>query len=111
MSASIIEQEDSENFTERRAFPRISVNCPTLYRLETGKRWWVAKMVEYSATGITMICDENLPEGSELDIQIKPGSIKTIPELSVTGKVMRSEANDDQRFNISVKILKVLRNS
>ena len=111
MSASIIEKENSENFTERRAFPRISVNCPALYRLGPNKRWQVAKMVEYSATGITMICDENLSEGTELDIQIKPGSIKTIPELSVTGRVMRSETNNDQRFNISVKILKVLRNS
>ena len=108
MSASI-KEEESENFTERRAFPRILVNCPALYRQDSDKRWLVAKMVEYSATGITMICDENLPEGTKLDIQIKPGSIKTIPQLSVTGQIMRSEANNDQRFNISVKILKVLR--
>ena len=110
MSASVTENEESENFTERRTFPRIPANCPALYRLAPNKRWLVAKMVEYSATGITMICDENLPEGTELDIQIKPGSIKTIPQLSVTGQVMRSETDGDERFNTSVKILKVLRN-
>ena len=110
MPASVKENEEGEEFTERRKFPRISVNCPALYRLDPNKRWLVAKMVEYSATGISMICDESLPEGTELDIQIKPGSIKTIPKLSLTGQIMRSEANDDQRFSISVKILKVLRN-
>ena len=110
MSASIKENEESEGFTERRTFPRISVNCPALYRLEANKRWVVAKMLEYSATGITMECDERLPEGTELDIQIKPGSNKTIPKLSVTGQVLRSSTSGDQRFNTSVKILKVLRN-
>jgi len=110
MSASVKENEESKDFIERRTFPRISVNCPALYRVDPNKRWLVAKMLEYSATGITMICDENLPEGTELDIQIKPGSIKTIPQLSVTGQIVRSETNSDQRFSISVKILKVLRN-
>ena len=111
MSASLKENEESEDFIERRTFPRISINCPALYRLDPNKRWLVAIMVEYSATGITMICDENVPEGTALDVQIKPGSIKTIPQLSVAGQVMRSETNNDHRFNISVKILKVLRNS
>lgn len=110
MSASIEENEENEDFAERRVFPRISVNCPVLYRQDSNKRWQVAKLNEYSATGISMICDENLPEDSDISIQIKPGSVKTIPQLSAEGKVVRSNTNSEQRFVVSVKFLKVLRN-
>ena len=109
MSASVKEKE-KENFAERRAFPRIEATCPVLYRLESNDRWQVAKMVEYSATGIRIACDENLPEGVKIAIQIKPGSVKTIPQLSVEGEVVHSDLDKKEHFNVSVKILKVLRN-
>lgn len=93
----------------QRVFPRISVTCPVLYRLSAAKRWQVARLVDFSATGVRMVCDDNLTINSELAIQIKPGSKKTVPELSVTGVVVRSELNAEQRFEVSCKVIKVHR--
>lgn len=102
--------EDNKKIAERRAFPRIDANCPVLYQPRPNSRWIVARLLEYSATGISMVCDENLPEGGEIAIQIKPGSLKTIPQLSANGKVVRCVETSDNRFKVSCKILKVLRN-
>ncbi|WP_455198573.1 PilZ domain-containing protein [Kaarinaea lacus] len=102
--------EDNNNIAERRAFPRINANCPVLYQPMPNSRWIVARLLEYSATGISMVCDENLPEGKEIAIQIKPGSLKTIPQLSANAKVVRCAETSDSRFKVSCKILKVLRN-
>jgi hypothetical protein len=109
MTASFIENEENEDFAERRTFPRILASCPVLYRLASTDRWQVAKMVDYSATGMRLGCDENLPVDTEIAIQVKPGSIKTIPKLSVEGLVVHSDLNKDEHFTVSVKVLKVLR--
>lgn len=93
----------------KRVFPRITVTCPVLYRQSANKRWQVARLVDFSATGVCMICDENLPEQAEVSIQIKPGSQKTVPAISASGIVVRCQANAEQRFEVSCKILKVYR--
>jgi hypothetical protein len=98
-----------ENNYNQRAFPRITVTCPVLYRPSSSKRWQVAKMVDFSATGIRMVCDENLPKDTVLDIQVKPGSKKTVPPLVASGVIVRCEINNEQRFEISCKITKVQR--
>jgi len=110
MTVIPIEKQENEKFSERRAFPRIEASCPVLYRLGAAERWQVAKMEEYSAVGMRIACDENLPKGTFIAIQVKPGSVKTIPQLSLEGEVVHSDLNDEERFVVSVKILKVLRN-
>ena len=109
MTASFKENEESEDFAERRAFPRIQGNCPVLYRLDLKDRWQVAKMIDYSATGIKIDCDENIPVGTGISLQVKPGSVKTIPQYSAEGTVAHSDLNKDEHYTVSVKILKVLR--
>lgn len=101
--------DDNNEIVERRAFPRIEAQCPVLYQLRPNSRWLVARLEEYSATGISMVCDDNLSEGTEIAIQIKPGSQKTVPQLSAQGCVVRCTLNKDNRFKVSCKILKVLR--
>lgn len=103
--SSIIDSKVENN----RGFPRITVTCPVLYRLSSSKRWQVARLVDFSATGICMVCEDNLPMDTEVSIQIKPGSQKTVPELSASGVVVRSVTTDEQRFEISCKITKVNR--
>ena len=98
-----------DEIENKRVFPRVSVTCPVLYRQAAGKRWQVARLLDFSATGICMICDDNLPIDTKVDIQIKPGSQKTVPELSASGFVVRSLVTDEQRFEVSCKIIKVHR--
>ncbi len=97
------------NKQNQRVFPRITVTCPVLYLLPPAKRWQVAKLVDFSATGISMVCDDPLNVGTEVSLQIKPGSRKIVPELSATGIVMRSEINDEHQYVISCKLTKVQR--
>jgi hypothetical protein len=93
---------------ENRAFPRVPAHCPVLYRTETGKQWYVAKLVDFSATGLRMECDENLAAGSRLALQIKPGSDKIIPAISAHGEVVRCGVNKNAVYEISCKLIKVL---
>ena len=65
MSTAIDGEDD---FVERRTFPRLPANCPVLYRVKENQRWLVATLDEYSATGFSMVCDDNLKEGSEIAI-------------------------------------------
>lgn len=109
MSAGL--EENNKEIVERRTFPRIEANCPLLYQLRPNSRWLVGRLEEYSATGISMVCDENLPDATQISIQIKPGSLKTIPPLSATCEVLRSSLTEEDRFKVSCKILKVMRNT
>ena len=97
------------NQQNQRAFPRITVSCPVLYLLPAAKRWQVAKLTDFSATGISMICDDRLDVGTDIEIQIKPGSKKTVPAVSATGNVVRCETNNEQRYVVSCKLTKVHR--
>lgn len=92
-----------------RAFPRIIVSCPVLYLPPSAKRWQVATLMDFSAIGICMVCDDRLDVGTEIEIQIKPGSQKTVPAVSATACVVRNETNNDQRFSVSCKLIKVHR--
>lgn len=93
----------------QRAFPRIIVSCPVLYLLPLAKRWQVGKLVDFSATGISMVCGDLLDLGTEISVQIKPGSQKTVPALSAKGVVMRCETNAEQQYVVSCKLIKVHR--
>jgi len=103
--ASVIDN-DKQN---QRVFPRIAVTCPVLYLLPSAKRWQVAKLVDFSATGISMVCDDKLNVGTEVSLQIKPGSQKIVPALSAIGVVMRNEINDEHQYVIACKLTKIQR--
>lgn len=99
----------NNNKQNQRVFPRIAVTCPVLYLPPLARRWQVARLVDFSATGISMVCDDKLDVGTEISLQIKPGSQKIVPALSATGVVMRSKTNDEQQYVISCKLTKVHR--
>ena len=97
------------NQQNQRAFPRITVSCPVLYLPPSTTRWQVAKLIDFSAIGISMLCDDRLDVGTEIELQIKPGSQKTVPAVSATGRVVRCETNSEQRYVVSCKLTKVHR--
>jgi hypothetical protein len=97
------------NQENQRAFPRIAVSCPVLYLPPNSKRWIVGKLMDFSATGICMVCDTRLDIGTEISLQIKPGSKKTVPAISAMGTVIRCEVNKEQRYVVSCKLTKVNR--
>lgn len=93
----------------QRVFPRVVVSCPVLYLVPSSNRWQVGTLVNFSATGIKMVCDDVVVLGAEISVQIKPGSQKTVPALSASGVVLRCEINDAMQYVVSCKLTKVQR--
>ncbi len=94
-------------FREKRLFPRIVTQCQVLYRTPDSQAWNVARLVDFSAIGLRIECDELLLLETPLSIQIKPGEDKAIPAISAQGQVVRCEPNTDLRYEISCKLTKV----
>ncbi len=92
---------------ERRLFPRIATRCQVLYRTPESKGWSAARLVDFSAIGMRIECDELLMLGTPVAIQIKPGEDKAIPAVSAKGSVVRCEPNANLRYEVSCKLTKV----
>lgn len=91
----------------KRAFPRVTTQCPVLYRGDHHARWMVGIMLDMSATGLRMTCNEPLNMGTVIDIHYKPGKNKLVPEIKAMGKVVRSLPLEENKFEISCSLTKV----
>ncbi len=67
----------------------------------------MARLVDFSAIGMRIECDELLLLETPLSILVKPGNDKAIPAISAQGRVVRCEPNADLRYEISCKLTKV----
>ncbi len=92
---------------ERRIFPRLDAICPVLYQTSASRRWQAGTLVDFSATGVRIQCDELLLAGTPISIQFKPANQKAIPAISGEGNVVRCEPNEDMRYEISCKLTRV----
>ncbi len=48
---------------EKREYPRIEASCPIRYQIEPDEEWQDATLLDYSATGIRMTCDDLILKG------------------------------------------------
>lgn len=96
-----------KNSDERRGFPRLETQCPVLYAIGNSKKWRVAILVNYSATGLLLKCKEQLMRNINITIMIKPGSNRLAPKITAIGTVTRCEPLDGTEFHISLKLSKV----
>lgn len=81
---------------DNRLFPRTPVQCPALYCTPQSQRRRVGIVVNYSATGLKMACKEALALDTPIQVELKPGSDKSVPALIAEGVVVRCEADDNQ---------------
>ena len=96
-----------ENYQDcQRAFPRFTACCPVLYLIPLSKRWTVGRLIDFSATGLCMVCDTQVDVGTDISVHIKPGSKKVVPAISAVGKVTRCEETTEQRFVVACKLIK-----
>ena len=95
------------NKKDKRVFPRMQLTCPVLFRPTGEKTWKVGKIQNLSATGIQFISTDDIQPSTPIQIQVKPGSKKTIPEITASGKVVRSELLDGDGYIISCSLTQV----
>lgn len=99
--------QEAVSIEEKRVFPRMQSECTVLYSIGTSKRWSNATMQDISATGIGIVCDEQLLRNISISVITKPGSNKVIPEITATGKVARCVSLGDNKFFIGCKLTKI----
>lgn len=93
---------------EKREYPRIKANCPVRFQLDSEDTWQNAMLVDYSAMGIQMICDDLILKGTKLKIEVlPPGNKRNIPAIKADGVVIRHEIDGEHRFHIGCQFLKI----
>ena len=94
---------------EKRAYPRVQVNCPVRYQIAIGGDWQEAVLHDYSATGARFTCEDFVLTGEKVKIRVMPGERNKIPALMAESVVVRCGLDDDHNFQIGCKFLKVNR--
>lgn len=94
---------------EKREYPRVKASCPIRYQTDDNDVWEEATLLDYSATGIRMLCDDLLLKGTKIKIEVLPGSLQHIPQISVEGVVVRFSMDDDCSFEIGCEFSTVAR--
>jgi len=94
--------------TEKRIFPRSDMQCPVLYHYGDNQTWKVGKMLNFSATGMLLLINEEPGEENIINIHVKPGSKKVIPEITATGEIIRVDKTHDE-FILACRLTNVAR--
>ena len=94
---------------EKREYPRVQASCPIRYQTENDAGWHEATLMDYSATGIRMLCDDLLLKGSKVKIELLPGSLQKIPQISAEAIVVRFSMDDECSFQIGCEFVTVVR--
>jgi hypothetical protein len=94
---------------EKREYPRVEANCPIRYQTGDADVWEDATLLDYSATGIRMLCDDLLLKGTKLKLEVLPGSLQHIPQISVEGVVVRFSMDEECSFQIGCEFVSVVR--
>jgi c-di-GMP-binding flagellar brake protein YcgR len=94
---------------DKREYPRVEASCPIRYQVNNSDVWESATLLDYSATGIRMLCDDLLLKGTRMNIELLPGSLQKIPQISVEAIVVRFSMDDECNFQIGCEFLSVVR--
>ncbi len=94
---------------EKREYPRVVASCPIRYQTVDDAKWYEATLMDYSATGIRMLCDDLLLKQTKLKIELLPGSLQHIPQISAEAVVVRFAMDDECTFQIGCEFITVVR--
>ncbi len=92
---------------ERRLFPRIPADCPVLFRCQSNHKWKLGKMMDFSATGLSLVCPDSCKEEVTIEFQVKPGDNSMIPAITGYAQILRCIPMPNNEFHISCSVSKV----
>ena len=96
-----------QDYSEKRDFPRMCVDCAASYRTEGGAKLGSAIAKNLSGGGLLLRVDDELPAGSRLNVEIRPGKNIT-PPLYLVVEVVRCSPGDGE-FEVACTIVKMLK--
>ncbi len=82
------------------------IDCTARYRAEGGDNAGTALAKELSGGGLLLRIEHELPPGSRLNVEIRPGTEIT-PPLYLIAEVVRCNAGNDE-FEIACTIVRML---
>ena len=85
---------------DKREYPRVEANCPVRYTVGDSGVWEDGILLDYSATGIRLLCDDLFLKGTKLKVEILPEAHQHIPRMSVECVVIRFAMDDTCSFQI-----------
>lgn len=94
---------------EKREYPRVNASCPIRYQADDDVEWHEATLMDYSATGIRMLCDDLLLKETKIKIELLPASLQKIPQISAEAVVVRFSMDDECSFQIGCEFITVVR--
>lgn len=96
-----------QDYSEKRDFPRMCIDCAASYRVDGGSGLGTAIAKDLSGGGLSLRVESELPAGSRLNVEIRPGKNIT-PPLYLIAEVVRCTAGDGE-FEVACSIVKMLK--
>jgi hypothetical protein len=100
-------QRQPEKRRDKRVFPRMAAECPVLYRTNEQERWCVGVLKDFSATGLLMTCTRALAAGTPITVRLERGRNRSLPALSGSGTVIRSNKLSSTKYEIACKLTQI----
>ncbi len=95
------------DYSEKRDFLRMNMECPARFRVDGASRVEKALVQNLSGSGILLLTDQPVEDGSRLAVEVLPGKTIT-PPLSAYVSVLRCSPSEDGNYSVACTIERVL---
>lgn len=95
------------DYSEKRDFMRMEVECPMTFRVRGEAQQYQGTAKDLSASGLLIICQQEIPEGTVLEINVQPEK-PIVPPLQAVCEVMRLSSSAPGRYELGVKINEII---
>ena len=95
------------DYSEKRDFRRMALECPAHYRLRGTKRAVSATVKNLSGGGALLVTREPLEAGANLALAILPGKTSALP-LSAYVRVLRCQVAEEGQYEVACRIVRML---
>jgi len=95
------------DYSEKRDFMRMEVECPMTFRIQGDSAQFQGTARDLSASGLLILCQQEVPEGAMLEINVQPEQ-SIVPPLQALCEVMRVSRKGPGQFELGVKINEIL---
>lgn len=102
----MISENSKGVWVEKREYPRIKATCPVRYKINSEATWQDAILIDYSATGVCIKCDELILKGSRILVEVLPSCTKNVPPFTAEGIAVRFSLDNEHRYEIGCEFHK-----
>lgn len=99
---------DRGDYSEKRNYQRMALECPMTFTITGDKSKTVHQGIakNLSASGLSVICSEEVKEGSALEINVEPEQA-IVPPLLASCEVTRLDTLESGKFELGLRIVSI----